>query len=201
MARAKRNKSYRISKTDVRRGRDLPRNAEVVAVQVDDPLALQPGEKTVAMRSIRHDPLGRLHAHHQIDDAQYGGGRAFQDDWERAERGPQAIDPAREHVDGARGREPITEGQRQAVVRLNRAERELGADGSAIIHDVLVQGLSMEQVGQKRGLDSQRWTDYFARRLRECLDRLALVYGFATAGVTPKSVLARELRRPGDRSR
>jgi hypothetical protein len=195
MARAKRNKSYRISKGHARRGGDLPRHAEVVAVEVDDPFALEPGEKIVALRSVRNDPLGRLHAHHQIDDAQYHGGRAFQSDWERAERGPQAIDPAREHVDGAQGRDPITEGQRQAVLRLNRAERELGADGAAIVHDVLVKGLTMEQVGQKRGLESQRWNDYFARRLRECLDRLALVYGFATGGVTPKTVLAGPRRR------
>ena len=199
MARAKRNKSYRISKTHDRRADDLPRNAEVIAVEIDDPLALEPGEKIVVLRSVRNDPLGRLHAHHQIDDAQYRGGRAFQNDWERAERGPQAIDPAREYVDGAQGRVSITDRQRQAVLRLNRAERELGADGAAIVHDVLVQGLSMEQVGRKRGLESQRWNDYFARRLRECLDRLALVYGFANAGVTPKTVLASALRRPGDR--
>jgi hypothetical protein len=31
------------------------------------------------------------------------------------------------------------------VLRLNRAERELGADGSALVHDVLVQGLTMER--------------------------------------------------------
>jgi hypothetical protein len=201
MARAKRNKSYRISKAYDRRARELPRNAEVIAVEVDDPLALEPGEKIVALRSIRHDPLGRLHAHRQIDEAQYRGGRAFQNDWERAERGPQAIDPGREHVDGAQGREPITEGQRQAVLRLNRAERELGADGAAIVHDVLVQGLTMEQVGEKRGLSSQRWTDYFSRRFRECLDRLAMLYGFATAAVTPKSVLVGVLRQQGERPR
>jgi hypothetical protein len=39
----------------------------------------------------------------------------------------------------------------------------------------------MEQIGQRRGLLGQRWIDYFARRFRECLDRLALLYGFATA--------------------
>jgi hypothetical protein len=65
------------------------------------------------------------------------------------------------------------------VLRLNRAERELGADGAALVHDVLIQGMTMEQVGQRRGLRSQRWNDYFSRRLRECLDRLALLYGFA----------------------
>jgi hypothetical protein len=29
-------------------------------------------------------------------------------------------------------------------------------------------------------LRGQRWIDYFARRFRECLDRLAMIYGFAT---------------------
>src|SRR3569833_750203 len=145
MARAKRNKSYRSSISHDRRADDLPRNAEVIAVEIDDPLALEPGEKIVVLRSVRNDPLGRLHAHHQIDDAQYRGGRAFQNDWERAERGPQAVDPTREYVDGVQRREPITEGQRNAVLRLNRAERELGADGSALVHDVLIQGMTMPQ--------------------------------------------------------
>ncbi|GLH77527.1 hypothetical protein SSBR45G_24350 [Bradyrhizobium sp. SSBR45G] len=180
MARPRRSKPSRMPKTHDSRAHERPRNADVVPVEIDDPLALEPGEKIVALRSVRNDPLGRLHAHKQLDDAQYRAGRAFQNDWERAERGPQAIDPSREHVDGARGREPVTEGQRQAVLRLNRAERELGADGAAITHDVLVHGLTMELVGQKRGLVSQRWNDYFARRFKECLDRLAVVYGFST---------------------
>src|ERR1700686_3528267 len=181
MARAKRNSQHKAQKVHDRRSRDLPRNAEVAAVEVDDPLALEPGEKIVTLRSLRNDPLGKLHSHHQLDEAQYQGGRAFQDDWEKAERGPQAVDPTREYVDGGRAREPITEGQRKAVLRLNRAERELGAVGAALVHEVLILGMTMEQVGQRRGLRGQRWIDYFARRFRECLDRLALLYGFATA--------------------
>ena len=82
-------------------------------------------------------------------------------------------------------REPITERQRKAVLRLNRVERELGADGSALVHDVLVSGLTMAEVGQRRSLRTQRWADYFARRFRECLDRLALIYGFATESRPP----------------
>jgi hypothetical protein len=160
--------------------RDLPFNAEVMEAEIDNPLALEPDEKIVAMRSIRNDPLGRLHSHHQIDEAQYRGGRAYQNDWERAERGPQAMDPTREFVDGTRSREPLTERQRQAVLRLNQVERALGTDGAALVHDVLVLGLTMDQIGQRRAARTQRWNDYFARRFRECLDRLALVYGFAT---------------------
>src|SRR4051812_38321258 len=181
MAGSKRIKSHKAMKIHDRRSRDLLRNAEVASVEVDDPLALEPGEKIVTLRSVRNDPLARLHSHRQIDEAQYQGGRAFQSDWEQAERGPRAVDPTREYVDGEQMREPITEGQRKAVLRLNRAVRELGADGSALVHDVLVHGLTMEQVGQRRGLCTQRWKDYFARRFCECLDRLALIYGFATA--------------------
>jgi hypothetical protein len=185
MPRTKRKKPYNPAKVHDRRSHDLLRNAEVATVEVDNPLALEPGEKIVALRSIRNDPLARLHTHHQIDEAQYQGGRAFQNDWERAERGPRAVDPTREYVDGGQMREPITEGQRKAVLRLNRAERELGADGSALVHDVLVHGLTMAQIGEKRGLRTQRWKDYFARRFCECLDRLALIYGFATERPIP----------------
>src|SRR3979490_1699481 len=103
--------------------------AEGAAFEVDDPLALEPGEKIVTLRSIRNDPLGRLHSHRQVDEAQYQGGRAFQSDWEKAERGPQAVDPTREYVDGGRSREPITEGQRKAVLRLNRPERQSARAG------------------------------------------------------------------------
>ena len=180
MARAKRKKPYNPAKIHDRRSRDLLRNAEVAAIEVDDPLGLDPGDKIVTLRSIRNDPLARLHTHRQIDEAQYQGGRAFQDDWEKAERGPQAVDLSREYVDGGQRREPITERQRKAVLRLNRAEHELGADGSALVHEVLVLGMTMEQIGERRGVHGQRWIDYFARRFRECLDRLALMYGFAT---------------------
>jgi hypothetical protein len=178
--RIKRKRPYDPAEVHDRRSRDLTRNAQVAAVEVDDPMGLEPGDKIVTLRSIRNDPLGRLHSHRQIDEAQYQGGRAFQDDWEKAERGPQAVDPGREYVDGGQMREPITERQRKAVLRLNRVERELGADGSALVHEVLISGMSVQQIGQRRGLGSQRWIDYFARRLQECLDRLALIYGFAT---------------------
>ena len=92
MARAKRNKPHRPTRVHDRRSHDLLRNAEVAAIEVDDPMALEPGEKIVTLRSIRNDPLARLHTHRQIDEAQYQGGRAFQDDWEKAERAGRRSD-------------------------------------------------------------------------------------------------------------
>src|ERR1700704_6372785 len=132
MARAKRNKPHNPAKVHDRRSRDLLRNAEVAAVEVDDPLALEPGAKIITLGAIRNDPRARLHSHRQIDEAQYQGGRAFQNDWEKAERGPRAVDPTREYVDGGQAREAITERQRQAGAAAQPRERDLGADGSAL---------------------------------------------------------------------
>jgi hypothetical protein len=76
-------------------------------------------------------------------------------------------------------------------VRLNRIEHELGSDGAALVHDVLILGMTMQQVGERRGLITQRWKDYFARRFQECLDRLALAYGFAAPARIPVKSLPR----------
>lgn len=152
-------------------------------IEVDDPYEL--GAKTVAERNIKNDPLANLHARHQIDEAQYHAGRAFQHDFEIAERGPRAIDPSKEAVDGGRIPEPITEQQQKAVGRLNRAGRALGADGSGLIHAVLIGRQTCSQVAGARGLSGERWEKYFGMRFRECLECLAVVYGFAmTPGIS-----------------
>jgi hypothetical protein len=86
-----------------RRSSDLIRGAKVGAIEIDDPMALEPGDKIVVLRSTRNDPLAKLHDRRQIDEAQYQGGRAFQADFETAERGPQAIDPSNELANIASG--------------------------------------------------------------------------------------------------
>ncbi len=146
--------------------------------EVDDPY--EAGAKIVVMRSTRDDPLGDLHARKMIDEAQYEAGRAFQSDFEAAERGPRACDPAKEYVDGGLAPEAISEPQRRAARQLVIVYRKLGADGSAIVHDVLVHNRTRKQVAESRGLVGKRWEEYFGTRFRECLDCLAKVYGFAT---------------------
>lgn len=160
-----------------RKTTDAPTSAHVAAVEVDDPY--EAGSKIVTLRNLRDDPLGRLHDRHQIDEAQYLAGREFQRDWERAEKGPQAIDPSKEAVDGGCMPDPIDEGQTKALVRINGVLRQLGGDGSAIVRDVLVHGLSMERVANRRDLGGERWIRYFGQRFRECLDCMAEYYGLA----------------------
>jgi hypothetical protein len=163
-----------------RRSSDFNRGiaGHMAAIEVDDPI--EKGGKLVVMRNTRNDPLAGMHARKFIDEAQYQAGRAFQDDFETAERGPRAIDPGKEAVDGGRLPEPITEQQRKAVLRLAKVERDLGKDGSAIVHDVLITGLGISQLVSRRGYQGEYWRKYFGKRFGECLDRLAVCYGFAT---------------------
>lgn len=159
------------------RAKDLPRVGRFVVCEVDDPY--EPGAKIEAIRSTRNDPLADLHSRNYIDDAQYEGGRAFQRDFEAAERGPCAVDPSKEAVDGGRMPEPITEAQKCAADNLAKAFKHLGADGSALMHDFLVDGRSMSDIATRRGFVGQSWHDYFGKRIRECLHGLAFVYGFS----------------------
>jgi hypothetical protein len=75
--------------------------------------------------------------------------------------------------------EPITEAQQRAARQLAVVYRALGQDGSAIVHDILVHGKTREQVAESRGLAGERYVRYYGMRFRECLDCLAIVYGFA----------------------
>jgi hypothetical protein len=159
-----------------RKSQDLLRNARVAAMEVVDP---SDGEKIVVLRSTRDDPLADLHARHMIDEAQYQAGRAFQEDFETAERGPRAIDPSKEAVDGGLMPEPITEAQRRSARQLAIVYRALGQDGSAIVHAVLVHNQTRKQVASARGLIGERWEKYYGLRFQECLDCMALVYGFS----------------------
>jgi len=157
----------------------------VAPVEVDDPMEI--GSKLIVMRSLRNDPLAALHSRQFIDDAQLWGGRAFQRDFEAAERGPRAIDPSKEAVDGGVMPEPITEAQQRAARSLARVYAELGQNGSAIVSDVLIHGRTITELTARRGMEGERWEKYFGMRFRECLDCLALVYGFAmTSGGSVK---------------
>jgi hypothetical protein len=179
--RPKKYQPHDPSKVHDRRSNDLLRNAEVAAIEVTDPYAVEPGDKIVVMRSIRNDPLAALHSRRQIDEAQYHGGRAFQFDFEQIERGPQAIDPAKPFVDTSHNPQPLSEGYAKSLVRLNRVHGLLGQNGSGLIHAFLIERVGLEGICQMRGLIGERERVYIGKRIRECLEELAKIYGFACA--------------------
>lgn len=160
--------------------------AYLSVVEVDNPLAMEAGEKIEAVRNTRNDPLGGMHARKTIDDAQYWAGRAFQADFEAAERGPRAVDPGKEYVDGGKMPEPITEAQQKAAKQLARAYRALEQDGSSLIHDVLIHAQSYRQIAAARGFSGERWEKFFGMSVHLHLHTLAWVYGFAKEPTGPK---------------
>jgi len=168
---------YDPSKPADRRAKELGRGAEVYFVEVDDPY--EAGAKILSARSRRDDPLAGMHARKTIDEAQYHGGRAFQADFEAAERGPRAIDPGKEFVDGGLTPEPITEAQQKAALQLAKVYKELGPDGAALMHDVLIHSQNYKQIAAARGFSGERWEKFFGMSVHLHLHTLAFVYGFA----------------------
>jgi hypothetical protein len=168
-----------------RRAREFNRGiaSHLSPIEVDDPV--EKGAKLMVIRNTRNDPLAGMHARNFIDEAQYHAGRAFQNDFETAERGPRAIDPGKEAVDGGRLPEPITDAQQKAAKRLNAAVKDLGQEGSGIIHDVLITGMGISQLVSRRGFSGGYWRELFGRKLGLCLDKLAVSYGFASKPQVP----------------
>ena len=163
-----------------RRAKDLLSKAQVIAVEVDDPYALEPGEKVLAFRSLRDDPLARLHCRQMIDDAQYAAGKDYRRDLEMIEiGGARAIDPTKEAVDGGRHVERDSDAYGKAHARLNAAAVVLGQFEESLVRAVLAGNLFPAQVAVHAGHTSARDQDYYARTFRTALEGLAGFYGYA----------------------
>jgi hypothetical protein len=152
---------------------------QVGPVIVEDPY--EAGGKIVAFRSLRNDTLAALHDRNHITDVQLRAGRHWQRAYEKAEvGGARAIDPTREVVDGGGlAYNGVTDEQSKALAMLAKARRALGLEGETIVRDVLASHMTLDQAAIARGLGSQAERVYLGRRLRECLDTLAVVYGYA----------------------
>jgi hypothetical protein len=165
----------------VHRRPDLPRGSVVAPAMVDDPHALGPGEKVVVLRSLRDDPLAALHSSRQIDEAQFKAGRTWQKAYELSEvGGVRSVDWSRDWVDCI-GRQQTSggDGQSRALASLARASAALGLEGEAIVRDVLGARMTFAVAAAKRGLTSEAERKYIGRRFRECLETLAVLYGYA----------------------
>ncbi len=94
----------------------------------------------------------------------------------------RAIDPTKEAVDGGRSPEPLSDAQAKALDDLKRASRELGVTGSSLIMDVLGLGMILLHAGAKRQKTSKRELLDLGDQFRDCLDKLAVIFGYAMKG-------------------
>lgn len=187
----KRRKPYSpVSAVDRRAASNIipfrPRTADRI---VDDPYS-DTGGKSLVTASLRDDPLGRMHARRQIDDCQYAVGRQFQAWLELvAPAGPRAADTTKEPVDG-RGAtvEPFTESQRRAGKNLYRARQTLGERSYVLVCAVLGERQFIEQIAESVGLTGNWEIRKLQGRFRECLDELAVLFGFADTAPAKRRV-------------
>ena len=163
-----------------RRAKETLKSGEYAPVEIDDPY--EHGSKITVLRQYRTDPLGRLHAHHQIDDAQLAAGRAYQRDKEVAERGARAIDPTKEYVDGGMLPEALTDRQIKARKRIIKIEQELGRRLTNVLEAILVDGKTVEQLAQSQ---SQAILKLHGGLFRVALNELAEMYCLSNGEAKP----------------
>lgn len=165
-----------------RRATQLPINATVAATVADDPY--EAGAKITVLRSLRDDPLAAMHGAKQIDQAQFIAGRHWQRAFELTSvGGVRAVDLTRERVDGGGIPQPtLSDAQMRAFADLKRAMSALGLEGESLIKDFLGRGLTLRDVAARRGVTGERARGYIGWRLRECLDTLAVEFGYAGRG-------------------
>jgi hypothetical protein len=89
-----------------------------------------------------------------------------------------------EAVDGSPLYQTLTDEQLSAGKWLTKAYGALGKDGSVLMHEMLVHNRTARQAAAARGMVGHDWERYFSRRIYECLDTLAVVFGFSN-GTSP----------------
>lgn len=150
-------------------------------MEVVDPYStpLRP-ERITVTRTLRDDPLARLHSRGQIPDPDYLAGRKWQALHERAELGKvSGVDMTRQAVDAARAMPVgVTDDRLRAAKELARLDLALGKEGCAIVRDVLAYRRFIDEVARRRGLEGRSDRDYLGRRFRECLATLSVELGY-----------------------
>lgn len=144
--------------------------------EVDDPY--EPGAKLTATVNLRESPLDRWRSRSEIDLAQYAAGEKFRALWERSELGgAQALDPAKEYVDGGVMPDPYSLERMRAGVQLRAARGELGQQDYGYVCRVIGnREWPSDMAGAKHD------SDYVSRRVRDALTELAHMWGMIAEG-------------------
>jgi hypothetical protein len=132
-----------------------------------------------AVVNIRESAITMLASRNKIDAAQVAAANKFRALWEAmGGKGASAIDYGRDHVDGGRRSDPISERQMNAADELRRAHRALGNQGYWLVSRICGEGFALQEVVRPGG--SKRDKLAAADSLRSCLDVLAAMWGIAT---------------------
>ena len=155
-----------------------PRGAIIAVDEVSDPY--DPPNRISVVRNVSGDPLAALRARHQIDDAQYSAGRQWQRYYETSQLGDlRGQDMTRPFVDGGAGGHVLTDARIRAIAHLGTCRYALGSADDQLVRDVLGHGMTIAEVAIKRDLSTRRQVEFLGARLRDALETLAKLFGFA----------------------
>lgn len=159
---------------------DYPFGGQIVTAMVDNPYEEGPTQ-IAAARNLRNDPLAALLSRRVIDHAQFSAGRRWQQHYETAGIGMViAMDPLKEPVDGGgESRAAFTDAQLYAFAKLKEARTALGLEGYGLVRQVLGDGVNIYELAKMSPLSTFAEAKYLGRRLRECLETIAQIWGFA----------------------
>ncbi|MGR9055500.1 hypothetical protein ACU8NH_06230 [Rhizobium leguminosarum] len=130
----------------------------------------------VAMMNVRESAITTMAARGVLDAAQVAAATRFRALWEAlGGKGAGAIDYGKEHVDGGKARDPITEREVNAGKELARCRALLGARMYGLVSAVAGEGYALTEIfeGKRERLTA-------ADMLRMGLDDLAELWRLAT---------------------
>lgn len=159
-----------------RQSRDIPINAVVVPVVVEDPY--ERGGKIETTASLRDDILRHLRVRDEIDEAQFQAGRRYERYVEQSQIGSvKAMDPTKEPVDGGGAfPEAVNDRVSQAVDQLSGAAGVLGIRGELLVRQILVQRRKFKEIAPG---PAERDVSYVRRQFFDCLEVLAVFWNLA----------------------
>lgn len=160
-----------------RQASDIPINAVIATVVVDDPYD-RSGGRIKATVSLRDDILRHLHERKEIDDALLMAGRKYERLLEIMQVAPlRAMDTTKEPVDGGGwSGDVFTNAQTNAVRDMQEAERVLGRRGAALVRKILQDRMAFKEVSPS--LDRYE-VAHTRRAFFDCLDELAVLWSYA----------------------
>ena len=170
---------------------------EVGARVVDDPY--EPGNKITVPWNVRHDPLARMLARGEIDEAQYRAGEDLRACVERlGGSGAPAVDTTKEAVDGGRVYGGISESTMKAAKKLRQAQMVLGWQSYRLVRAVVCDGLNGSLIAQQSSARVDRKAVQV--QVRHGLEQLAILWNYLTDPSsirTRASMVSMMAERPG----
>lgn len=163
--------------------------SQIAIVEADNPLyapihagaAGNPRKISVAI-NLRESPVAMMAAKGHIDQSQLAAANHFRKLWEAlGGSGAGAMDYTREPVDGGGAREPITDRQIDAGLKLKQAQMHIGVRAFGIVEKVCGEGVNVSDLGA-----SHRERTTYADYLKHGLTDLSELWGYASRGKTQR---------------